>query len=93
MLGIRTEEEFERRFAGTPLTRPGRAGLLRNCCVAAGNLGLRRAVPALDPVPARGRIAAGARSRGVGAGGDRGRGGGARGGRAGGVGSRPASKR
>ena len=47
VLGIRTEEEFERRFAGTPLTRPGRAGLLRNCCVAAGNLGLRRALPAL----------------------------------------------
>ena len=47
VLGIRSEEEFERRFAGTPLTRPGRAGLLRNCCVAAGNLGLRRAVAAL----------------------------------------------
>ena len=47
VLGIRTEEEFERRFAGTPLTRPGRAGLLRNCCVAAGNLGLKRVVPAL----------------------------------------------
>jgi epoxyqueuosine reductase len=47
VLGIRTESEFEARFAGTPLTRPGRAGLLRNCCVAAGNLGLREAVPAL----------------------------------------------
>jgi epoxyqueuosine reductase len=47
VLGIRTDEEFERRFAGTPLTRPGRAGLLRNCCVAAGNLGLGRAVQAL----------------------------------------------
>jgi epoxyqueuosine reductase len=47
VLGIRSEEEFERRFAGTPLTRPGRAGLLRNCCVAAGNLGLDKAVPAL----------------------------------------------
>ncbi|MDP8948421.1 MAG: tRNA epoxyqueuosine(34) reductase QueG [Actinomycetota bacterium] len=47
VLAIRSEEEFERRFAGTPLTRPGRAGLLRNCCVAAGNLGLDRAVPAL----------------------------------------------
>jgi epoxyqueuosine reductase len=47
MLEIRTDEEFERRFAGTPLTRPGRAGLLRNCCVAAGNLGLEKAVPAL----------------------------------------------
>ena len=47
VLGIRTDEEFEDRFGGTPLTRPGRAGLLRNCCVAAGNLRLERAVPAL----------------------------------------------
>jgi epoxyqueuosine reductase len=47
VLEIRSGEEFERRFAGTPLTRPGRAGLLRNCCVAAGNLGLEKAVPAL----------------------------------------------
>jgi epoxyqueuosine reductase len=47
VLEIRSDEEFERRFAGTPLTRPGRAGLLRNCCVAAGNLGLEKAVPAL----------------------------------------------
>src|ERR671938_171301 len=57
VLTIRTEEEFERRFAGTPLTRPGRAGLLRNCCVAAGNLGLEKTIPALigclreDPSP------------------------------------------
>jgi len=64
ILGIRTEEEFEEIFAGTPLTRPGRAGLLRNCCVAAGNLKLERAVPALigclqnDPSPlARGHAA------------------------------------
>ena len=48
VLRIRTDEEFETRFAGTPLTRPGRAGLLRNCCVAAGNLGLEAAVPALE---------------------------------------------
>ena len=47
VLSIRTDEEFERRFAGTPLTRPGREGLLRNCCVAAGNLRLAKAVPAL----------------------------------------------
>ena len=47
VLDIRDDEEFEERFAGTPLTRPGRAGLLRNCCVAAGNLGLREAVPSL----------------------------------------------
>lgn len=48
VLEIRTEEEFEGRFAGTPLTRPGRAGLLRNCCVAAGNLRLGSAVPVLE---------------------------------------------
>ena len=47
VLGIRTDEEFEDRFRETPLTRPGRAGLLRNCCVAAGNLNLKEAIPAL----------------------------------------------
>ena len=48
VLGIRTDEEFEERFAGTPLTRPGRAGLLRNCCVAAGNLKSEKAVSVLE---------------------------------------------
>jgi epoxyqueuosine reductase len=47
VLDVRTEEEFEERFGETPLTRPGRAGLLRNCCVAAGNLKLKEAIPAL----------------------------------------------
>ncbi len=47
VLRIRTDEEFEDRFSGTPLTRPGREGLVRNCCVVAGNLGLREAVPGL----------------------------------------------
>ena len=47
VLEIRADEEFEERFAGTPLTRPRRAGLLRNCCVAAGNLKLKEVVPAL----------------------------------------------
>src|SRR5215208_1437162 len=46
-LDVRTEEEFETRFGETPLTRPGRAGLLRNCCVVAGNLKLEEAIPAL----------------------------------------------
>lgn len=46
-LGIRDEAEFERRFSGTPLTRPGRAGMLRNCCVSAGNQRDTRHVPAL----------------------------------------------
>lgn len=47
VLHIRSDEEFERRFAGTPLTRPGRAGILRNCCVVAGNMKSKEAVPAL----------------------------------------------
>jgi epoxyqueuosine reductase len=47
VLEIRTDEEFEEVFAGTPLTRPGRTGLLRNCCVVAGNSKLEHAVPAL----------------------------------------------
>jgi epoxyqueuosine reductase len=57
VLALRTDEEFGRRFGGTPLTRPGREGLLRNCCVVAGNLKLEGAVPALigclreDPSP------------------------------------------
>lgn len=57
VLKVRTEKEFEERFAGTPLTRPGRAGLLRNCCVVAGNLKLGELVRPLvgclgeDPSP------------------------------------------
>lgn len=49
-------EEFKRRFAGTPLERAKRRGLLRNVAVALGNTGDRRALPALsraavDPEP------------------------------------------
>jgi epoxyqueuosine reductase len=57
VLALRTDEAFARRFGGTPLTRPGREGLLRNCCVAAGNLRSKQTVPALveclreDPSP------------------------------------------
>ncbi len=38
LLACRTEEAFLQRFAGTPLTRAKREGLLRNAAVAAGNL-------------------------------------------------------
>lgn len=37
ILAIRTNREFESRFAGTPLLRARRAGLLRNCAVVAAN--------------------------------------------------------
>lgn len=47
---------FKRRFAGTPMMRAKRRGLLRNVCVALGNLGDASARPALakaaaDPEP------------------------------------------
>ncbi len=50
------EPGFKRRFAGTPMLRTKRRGLLRNVCVALGNTGDERAIPALqkaaaDPEP------------------------------------------
>jgi epoxyqueuosine reductase len=42
-----TEAGFQRRFAGTPVARSRRRGLLRNVCVALGNAGDERALPAL----------------------------------------------
>ena len=50
------EQEFKRRFAGTPILRTKRRGLLRNVCVALGNTAGEGALPALtraaaDPEP------------------------------------------
>jgi epoxyqueuosine reductase len=42
------EAGFKRRFAGTPMLRAKRRGLLRNVCVALGNIGDERALPALQ---------------------------------------------
>lgn len=39
---------FKRMFAGTPILRTKRCGLLRNVCVALGNIGDERALPALE---------------------------------------------
>ena len=41
---------FRRRFAGTPMLRAKRRGLLRNVCVALGNIGDEKALPALQKV-------------------------------------------
>ena len=38
---------FKRRFSGTPILRTKRRGLLRNVCVALGNMGGKEALPAL----------------------------------------------
>jgi epoxyqueuosine reductase len=47
---------FKTRFAGTPMLRTKRRGILRNICVALGNVGDRNALPVLqraanDPEP------------------------------------------
>jgi epoxyqueuosine reductase len=39
---------FKAKFAGTPLLRTKRRGLLRNVCVALGNVGDKSALPALE---------------------------------------------
>ena len=42
------EAAFKKRFAGTPMLRTKRRGLLRNVCVALGNVGDETALPALE---------------------------------------------
>lgn len=42
-----TEEEFRERFRHSPIKRAKRRGLLRNVCVALGNIGEKNAIPAL----------------------------------------------
>jgi epoxyqueuosine reductase len=42
-----TEEQFRERFRRSPIKRTKRRGLLRNVCVALGNIGDLQAVPAL----------------------------------------------
>ena len=46
MLSI-TDEEFSERFRNSPIKRAKRAGMLRNVCVALGNIGDSKAIPAL----------------------------------------------
>jgi epoxyqueuosine reductase len=41
------ETAFKQKFAGTPILRAKRRGLLRNVCVALGNIGDAEALPAL----------------------------------------------
>ena len=42
-----SQEEFSVRFRSSPIKRAKRVGMQRNACVALGNIGDRRAVPAL----------------------------------------------
>ena len=42
------DDGFKKKFAGTPMLRTKRRGLLRNVCVALGNVGNSTALPALE---------------------------------------------
>ena len=42
------DASFKARFAGTPMLRTKRRGVLRNVCVALGNIGDERCLPALE---------------------------------------------
>jgi len=42
------DAEFKQKFRGTPILRTKRRGLLRNVCVALGNVGTVEALPALE---------------------------------------------
>ena len=56
-LGLRSEGEFREKFAGSPVLRARREGLVRNACVVAANQDFREALPLLrdlagnDPSP------------------------------------------
>jgi epoxyqueuosine reductase len=47
LLGLE-DSAFKKRFAGSPILRAKRRGLLRNVCVALGNVGGRESLPALS---------------------------------------------
>lgn len=47
ILKIRTGAEYLKRFAGTPLMRPKREGLLRNACCVSANTGDAEVIPLL----------------------------------------------
>jgi epoxyqueuosine reductase len=42
------DKQFKTRFAGSPILRTKRRGLLRNVCIALGNVGDKSALPALE---------------------------------------------
>ncbi len=48
ILSIKTDEEFLEKFAGSPVMRAKRRGLVRNACVAAGNSGDKSLIPYLE---------------------------------------------
>lgn len=50
VLSIENDEAFLAKFAGTPLMRAKRRGLIRNACVVAGNSGDKQLIPYLEKI-------------------------------------------
>ena len=50
ILAIENDEKFLTMFAGTPLMRAKRRGLIRNACVVAGNSGQKKLIPFLQNI-------------------------------------------
>ena len=48
-----SQEDFSRAFKGSPVKRTKRRGLLRNVCVALGNVGTTADLPALEQAAAQ----------------------------------------
>jgi len=48
IFAIETDKQFQERFAGTPIMRAKRRGLLRNACVVAGNSGDKSLISVLQ---------------------------------------------
>ena len=57
------EAEFKCRFAGTPMLRTKRHGLVRNACVALGNVGDETAFPLLQNIASESDPALGEHAR------------------------------
>ncbi len=47
VLSIKNDEDFLKKFAGTPIMRAKRFGLIRNACIVAGNSGNQKIIPYL----------------------------------------------
>ena len=47
LLTMPDDDAFVRRFAGSPVMRPGRIAMVRNACIAAANTGARHLIPVL----------------------------------------------
>jgi epoxyqueuosine reductase len=48
LLALENDDGVRSRFAGSPLLRAKRRGLVRNACIAAGNVGAVELLPQLD---------------------------------------------